>query len=141
METGGDAAQRGVDGEVGGGAGRRQAVRALDRSSGLLNFALDAWRFCGAAQEVREAQRSTAARDFDGGAFSPELKSGAILARRRPRPSVEAPGKFLVLRRGYCAVWPGLRCGGVAWPWRRSTPSRGKAAAVVRLGLGGCEMG
>ena len=88
----------GVDGEVGGGAGRRQAVRALDRSSGLLNFALDTWRFCGAAQEVREAQRSTAARDFDGGAFSPELKSGAIPARCGPRPSVEDPGRFLVLK-------------------------------------------
>ena len=100
METGGDAAQTGVDGEVGGGAGRRQAVRALDRSSGLLNFALDAWRCCGTAQEVREAQRSTATRDFDGGAFSPELMSGAIPTRRGPRPSVESPGRVLVLRRG-----------------------------------------
>ena len=36
MEMGGDAAQRGVDGEVGGVTGTKQAVQALECSSGLL---------------------------------------------------------------------------------------------------------
>jgi len=38
-----------------GGARAELAVRELERPSGLLNLAVDAWRCCGAAQEVREA--------------------------------------------------------------------------------------
>ena len=83
-----------------GGAGTKQAVRAVQGSSGPLVARIDARRRCEAGRGVSGIQRSTAARKFDGGAFSPELMSGAIPTRRGPRPSVESPGRVLVLRRG-----------------------------------------
>ena len=76
------------------------AVRWCRAPPGLWVARFDARRLYEAGRGVSGIWRSTAARKFDGGAFSPELMSGAIPTRRGPRPSVESPGRVLVLRRG-----------------------------------------
>ena len=110
---------------------RRDETRRRGRSRGppgVWAARIDAWCRCEAGRGVSGIQRSMAARKFDGGAFSPDLRSGAILPWHGPRPSVEALGRVLVLRRGYCAAWPGLRCVGAAWQQRRRGAARGGAA-------------
>ena len=139
-------AHRGSGSKEGLARGRRRRGQAAEmgRSSrsgwcrappGLWVARIDARRHCEAGRGVSGIQRSMAVRKFDGGAFSPKLRSGAIPPRRGPRPSVEAPGRVLVLRRGYCAAWPGLRCIGAAWQQRRRGAARGGAAWRRLLGF------
>ena len=131
----GDAARHGRRRGSGGGARTGSETGRSRGPPGVWAARIDAWCRCEAGRGVSGIRRSTTARKFDGGAFSPDLRSGAIPPRRGPRPSVEAPGRVLVLRRGYCAAWPGLRCIGVAWPRRRRGAARGGAAWRRLLGF------
>jgi len=66
----------------GGGDGAELAVRAVLAPPGSWAARVVEWLRCEAEQGVREGRGPLVARKFDGGPFSPDLKSGTIPALR-----------------------------------------------------------